>query len=602
MILPTSSTGKSYPDIRGYRIVQQIGGGGFSRVFRAINPRAPTHKVAAVKVVSYAKPSSATSRQFHPPDRQALRKEVQIHQVLKHQNVLEFLEAEEFLKEAAGNYVPGLYMVLEYGAGGDLFDKIAPDVGVVEDLAHVYFMQLMGALEYIHSQGVAHRDIKPENLLLDANGLLKLADFGLCSVYRYKGKERELKGACGSLPYIAPEMNGQPYRGEPADVWSTGVVLFALLVGNTPWDEPTKRSPEFMAYFQGQSYYPWTKIAPDALSLLHGMLCVYPQKRLTIADVKKHKWFMRENALMPRGRDPDPTSLAEGLLQGLIVSGDLTYELHTDGKRAQVPEHISLTQPDSLGPGLAFNDTMRAPPSSAMPALKSTDALKVALSQQISARRNNIPNATLDGLGMAAGAASSQFTQAMNHMTQWSSLAGGIARFSPHLTRVFCSAGSSELVHRIVAVLQDMSITHSVRRAAAPDEQAGASVFSEDDEDESPPPSSSPAGADGMDVDIETDEDATIRRRVVEKYDHGATIRVTTTDRRKCSLRGEIRVNPIAPVSVEQISVRGDRIANGGRQAQTYVLMRRSKGDPLEWRRLFKAVVMSDGIKPLIVA
>jgi serine/threonine-protein kinase Chk1 len=60
--------------------------------------------------------------------------------------------------------------------------------------------------EYIHSQGVAHRDIKPENLLLDAEGALKLADFGLCSVYRYKGKERELKGACGSLPYIAPEV------------------------------------------------------------------------------------------------------------------------------------------------------------------------------------------------------------------------------------------------------------------------------------------------------------------------------------------------------------------------------------------------------------
>lgn len=109
---------------------------------------------------------------------------------------------------------------------------------------------------------MAHRDIKPENLLLDFNGSLKLADFGLCSVYKYKGKERELKGACGSLPYIAPEMNGQPYHGEPVDVWSTGVVLFALLVGNTPWDEPTRRSPEFMAYFRGQLYDPWTRIDP----------------------------------------------------------------------------------------------------------------------------------------------------------------------------------------------------------------------------------------------------------------------------------------------------------------------------------------------------
>lgn len=116
----------------------------------------------------------------------------------------------------------------------------APDVGVEEDLAHFYFTQLVAGLvrcaahqTYIHSQGVTHRDIKPENMLLDAQGNLKIADFGLCSVYKYKGKERTLHGTCGSLPYIAPEMNGQPYHGEPVDVWSSGVVLFALLVGST---------------------------------------------------------------------------------------------------------------------------------------------------------------------------------------------------------------------------------------------------------------------------------------------------------------------------------------------------------------------------------
>jgi serine/threonine-protein kinase Chk1 len=104
---------------------------GFSKVFRAVNSAAPVHKVAAVKVVSYARPSAHSSRQQHPPDRRALQKEVQIHAVLKHASVLEFIAVKEVglgkdgeRAMALGNYVPGLYMVLEYAEGGDLFDKI----------------------------------------------------------------------------------------------------------------------------------------------------------------------------------------------------------------------------------------------------------------------------------------------------------------------------------------------------------------------------------------------------------------------------------------------------------------------------------------------
>ena len=95
------------------------------RVFRAVNPDNPTRKEAAVKVVSYA-PITSQSSARHPADRQALQKEVQIHALLKHVNVLEFLGADELGTTAkpATIYVPGLYMVLEYASGGDLFDKI----------------------------------------------------------------------------------------------------------------------------------------------------------------------------------------------------------------------------------------------------------------------------------------------------------------------------------------------------------------------------------------------------------------------------------------------------------------------------------------------
>lgn len=91
---------------------------------------------------------------------------MQIHAILHHPHILEFLGVEErgVKTEERGRYLPGVYIVLEMAGGGDLFDKITPDVGVETDLAHFYFTQLVAGLEYIHGQGVAHRDIKPENM------------------------------------------------------------------------------------------------------------------------------------------------------------------------------------------------------------------------------------------------------------------------------------------------------------------------------------------------------------------------------------------------------------------------------------------------------
>lgn len=201
------------------------------------------------------------------PNLKELQKEVQVHKSLRHTYILEFLHHEiiDQAREQEG-IVPGLYMLLELAVGGDLFDKIgefavtgrshgvmapkalvllvqlpwndiarrlfpplcailtaAPDVGIPEDLAKFYFAQLLDGVvralylegshtstdtqEFMHAKGIAHRDIKPENLLLAANGNLKITDFGLCAVYKYKGKERLLSGRCGSLPYVAPEVS-----------------------------------------------------------------------------------------------------------------------------------------------------------------------------------------------------------------------------------------------------------------------------------------------------------------------------------------------------------------------------------------------------------
>ncbi|ORY34690.1 kinase-like domain-containing protein [Naematelia encephala] len=313
-----------YPSIKGYRLGEEIGGGGFSKVFRAIDDT--TCRIAACKVINlFISPTLG----YGTPNVKELQKEVQVHKSLRHQYILEFLHSEvvDRDREAEG-WVPGLYMLLELAIGGDLFDKIAPDVGVPEDLAKFYFSQLASGLEFIHSKGIAHRDLKPENLLLAANGNLKISDFGLCAVFRHKGKSRLLSGRCGSLPYVAPELggpSGSGYAAEPVDIWGLGVVLYTLLVGNTPWDEPSENSPEFRAFLTREllQYDPWTRIKGQAKAILLAMLTVDPNQRITMEGIKGHPWCMTPSQL---NREQMADALTQGLRStGMMAIADPTF-------------------------------------------------------------------------------------------------------------------------------------------------------------------------------------------------------------------------------------------------------------------------------------
>ncbi|KAJ6498220.1 kinase-like domain-containing protein [Mycena vulgaris] len=263
----------TYPKVWGYDLVGAIGGGGFSRIFRAVNLQA--HRVAACKFVYL-------TAQTSEKERKTVEKEMRIHAALKHTHVLEFINAVVVELVHLDRYVSGIYMLLELAAGGDLFDKIVPDVGVSDEVGHVYFNQLLAGMDYIHKEGVCHRDLKPENLLLDITGKLKISDFGLSSVFKLKetGRTRTLMERCGSLPYVAPE--------------GVGVILYTLLAGNTPWDEATRHSPEFARYVSGAIFHeaPWNRLNGDAL-------CCQSSKQ-------------------------GPTSLADALAQPLRNAGDLS--------------------------------------------------------------------------------------------------------------------------------------------------------------------------------------------------------------------------------------------------------------------------------------
>ena len=294
--------------------------------------------------------------------------EILLHQHLgKHHNIIHCL--------GSGEDALWTWIAMELAEGGDLFDKIEADEGVGEDIAHLYFSQLISAVGYMHSKGVAHRDIKPENVLLSAEGDLKLSDFGLAALFKKDGQLRLCNTVCGSPPYIAPEIvSGRRskradvldvgYAANICDVWSCGVVLFVLLVGNTPWDEPTMRSEEFKEYVESggdTSDELWQQLPPEIVSLLRGMLRLDPQTRFTLDEVRTHPWFTRKNPyLTPSGRNANPVGLATQMLSQLRIdftrpptqsqrgfSQEDAMDIDSDPRRSSAINLLSSTQPET---------------------------------------------------------------------------------------------------------------------------------------------------------------------------------------------------------------------------------------------------------------
>jgi serine/threonine-protein kinase Chk1 len=285
--------------------------------------------------------------------------EVALHGHLgRHKNIIQFL--------SAGDDALYVWIAMELADGGDLFDKIEPDQGVpTEDIAHFYFTQLMSAIGYMHSKGVAHRDLKPENMLVSGEGNLKIADFGLAALFERDGQTKTSRTVCGSPPYIAPEIvaskHKRPdqtdtgYMPNIADIWSCGVVLFVLLVGNTPWDEPTMNSEEFREFVEkdGRSQDElWERIPPDILSLLRGMLKLDPSTRFTLDEVRRHPWFTRKNPhLSSTGTAANPIHLATEMMESLRIdfNADPTPSQRRRGGRKGVdPESMDLDEPNQF--------------------------------------------------------------------------------------------------------------------------------------------------------------------------------------------------------------------------------------------------------------
>lgn len=197
-------------EIGNYQIERFLGQGSTGKVMLAHHKE--TKRKVAIKII----PKIAFTS--HQNLQSTVQRKVALMSLTKHSNIIELIE----VLESDNNF----YVIFEYAENGELFDYLVAKRFLSADVALDFFRQIIFAIEYLHMHGICHRDLKPENILLDNSMRIKIADFG----FAHWVNSELLTDACGSLHYAAPEViSAQPYDGKAADVWSIGIILFALV-------------------------------------------------------------------------------------------------------------------------------------------------------------------------------------------------------------------------------------------------------------------------------------------------------------------------------------------------------------------------------------
>ncbi|KAF9132139.1 hypothetical protein BGW39_000715 [Mortierella sp. 14UC] len=292
-----------YPGLERYRLVEKMGDGAFSNVYKAYDTK--MDRLVAVKVVR--------KFELNAHQRANILKEVQIMRQLKHQGIVGLYE----FSESSEHY----FLVLELAPGGELFHRIVKLTYFSEDLTRHVIVQVAQAIRYLHEEkGVIHRDIKPENILFEpipiipsppgtkpdeddkedegifqpgigggGIGRVKIADFGLSKVVW----NEQTMTPCGTVGYTAPEIVKDERYSKSVDMWAMGCVLYTLLCGFPPfYDESIQALTEKVARGQYSFLSPWwDEISSSAKDLITHLLCVNPNERYTIDQFLAHPWI-----------------------------------------------------------------------------------------------------------------------------------------------------------------------------------------------------------------------------------------------------------------------------------------------------------------------
>ena len=229
-----------------YRMGKTLGIGSFGKV-KVAEHILTGHKVA-IKILNRKKIKAIDMEE-------KVLQEIKILRLFMHPHIIRLYEVLETPHD--------IYVVMEYVKSGELFDYIVEKGRLGENEARHFFQQIVSGVEYCHRNMVVHRDLKPENLLLDSKSNVKIADFGLSNVMR---DGHFLKTSCGSPNYAASEViSGKLYSGPEVDVWSCGVILYALLCGSLPFDDES--IPNLFKKIKGGIYNLPSHLSPGARAI-----------------------------------------------------------------------------------------------------------------------------------------------------------------------------------------------------------------------------------------------------------------------------------------------------------------------------------------------
>lgn len=309
------------PRVGPYIFGKTLGTGSTGKVKLAKNLL--TGEIVAIKIV----------RKDYLENKQSLKKkmrrEISVLKVLSHPNLMSLIDVFEIETH--------LFLVMEFVDGLELFEYLVRRGALPIREALSFFQQIICGLEYCHKRLICHRDLKPENLLLDRQFNIKIADFGMTSL---NPPGSLLETSCGSPHYCDPMVvSGEMYDGLKADIWSCGVILYAMVTGRLPFDDDNIQ--RLLQKVQIGQYHLPSDLPDDLRSLIKAILTVDPEKRITLEQIKVHPWFVsipprnfvEDNFVAPSQPFPNPNPM---VIQSLIDLGwgeveTITAELAKEG-------------------------------------------------------------------------------------------------------------------------------------------------------------------------------------------------------------------------------------------------------------------------------